>query len=873
MRTLRAWFLRFTGLFHKERRDQDLAQEIESHLQMHIEDNLRAGMTPEEARRQALIKFGGVESTKESYRDRRGIPVLETLWQDIRFGLRVLRKSPGFTSVVLLTLALGIGANTAIFSVLNAVVFRPLPYNQPDQLVQLWEDPSGKGSGQNSVSGGVFADWRDQSQCFQHVSALWGIEGNLTGGDQPEWLKGAQVSADFFDLLRVKPILGRTYSQEEGQPGHEQVVILNYALWQRRFGGETTILNQTIRLGGQSYTVIGVLPPDFQFPWRNAQYWIPFGWGSAWWHRNRENNRLQVFGRLKPGVTVDQARAEVNALTDRLKPAYPRYKQAWGATIFPLHESLVGDVRLPLFALMAAVSFVLLISCVNVSNLMLARTAARQRELAVRAALGASRCRLTRQLLAESVTLGIAGGVLGVLLAFVGMDILVALGPQDLPRLQEVRIDGSVLAFSSVASLLAGILCGLAPIWGASRLNLDRTLKEGGRSSFARSHQRLSRGLEIAEVGLAFMLLVGGGLFLRSFQGLYSTDPGFKPDHLLTMQLNLPEFKYPNGESRARLFRDVIAHVEALPGVKSASVSTGLPFEDTHDNGVVLRGRPASEYFGADYDFVTSDHFQTLGIPLLKGRTFAATDNENKTPVAIVSAAFVRVCLPHEDPIGKHIIENGQQEMEIVGVVGDIRSHALALPPKPQYYKPMATTDWTNFNLFVRTTTDPQMLAEPVRKSILAVDPDQPVANVRTMTGVVSESVSGESFLMFLTGSFGLVALSLATVGVYGVMAYAVTLRTQETAVRLALGARPVDVLALVLRRGMTTVAIGLAFGLGGTLALTRFLQSLLVKVSPTDAVTISAVMLVLASAAALACYLPARRAARTDPIEALRCE
>jgi predicted permease len=873
MRTLRAWFLRFAGLFHKERRDRELAQEIESHLQLHIEDNIRSGMTPAEARRQALIKFGGVESAKESYRDRRGIPFLEALWQDIRFGLRMLRKSPGFTSVVLLTLALGIGANTAIFSVLNAVVFRPLPYNQPDQLVQLWEDPSGKGSGQNSVSGGVFADWRDQSQCFQHVSALWGIEGNLTGGDQPEHLKGAQVSADFFDLLQVRPILGRTYLPEEGQPGHEQVVILNYALWQRRFRGETSILNQTIRLGGQSYTVVGVLPPDFQFPWRNAQYWIPFGWGSAWWHRNRENNRLQVFGRLKPGVTVDQARAAMNALTERLKPAYPRYKKEWGATIFPLHESLVGDVRLPLFALMGAVSFVLLISCVNVSNLILARTAGRQRELAVRAALGASRWRLTRQLLAESATLGIGGGVLGVLLAFVGRNILVTLAPQDLPRLQEVWIDGSVLAFSSVASFLVGILCGLAPAWGASRLNLDRTLKEGGRSSFARSHQRLSRGLAIAEVGLALMLLVGGGLFLRSFQGLYSTDPGFKPDHLLTMQLNLPEFKYPSGQSRDRFFRELVARVEALPGVKSASVSTGLPFENTHDNGVVLRGRPASEYFGADYDFVTAEHFQTMAIPLLKGRTFTATDSENKAHVAIVSQAFVNACLPHEDPIGKHIIENGQQEIEIVGAVGDIRSHFLALPSKPQYYKPMAATDWTNFNLFIRTTTDPLSFAEPVRKTILTADPDQPVTNVRTMTGVVSASISGPRFLMFLTGSFALVALLLATLGVYGVMAYAVTLRTQETGVRLALGARPVDVLALVLRQGMTTVAVGLICGLAGALALTRFLRGILFGVSPTDPLAIAGVALVLAVAAALACYLPARRAARTDPIEALRCE
>ena len=863
----------FRNLLRKKTTEQALDDELQSAVEQLTEEKMKEGLSPSGARRQALIELGGVEQVKEDVRAIRMGRFLEDFAKDLRFALRTLAKFPGFTAAAVLTLALGIGANTAIFSVLNAVVLQPLPYSRPDQLVQLWEDPSGKSSGRNSVSGGVFADWRDQSQSFQQISALWGIEGNLTGGDQPERLKGAQVSADFFDLLRIRPILGRTYLPEEGQPGHEQVVILNHALWQRRFGGETSILNQTVRLDGRTYTVIGVLPPDFQFPWRNAQYWIPFGWGSAWWHRNRENNRLQVFGRLKPGMTVDQARAEMNALTARLKPAYPKYKKGWGATVAPLHESLVGDVRFPMFALMEAVSLVLLLSCVNVSNLTLVRAAGRQRELAVRAALGASRWRLTRQLLAETLALGVGGGVLGVLLALWGRDILVALGPQDLPRLQEVRIDGSVLAFTLAASLLAGILCGLAPAWSASKLDLDRTLKEGGRSCFARSHHRISRGLATTEVALALILLVGGGLFLRSFQGLYSTDPGFKPDHLLTMQLDLPELKYPNGESRDRFFREVTRRVEALPGVKSASVSTGLPFENTHDNGVVLRGRPGSEYFSADYDFVTSGYFQTMGIPLLKGRTFAATDNDNKAPVAIVSEAFVRVCVPHEDPIGKRMIENGRQEMEIVGVVGDIRSHALALPSKPQYYKAMATTDWTDFNLFVRTTTDPQALADPVRTTILAVDPDQPVANLRTMTGVVSESISGESFLMFLTGSFGLVALLLASIGVYGVMAYVVTLRTQETGVRLVLGARPVDVLALVLRQGMTTAAVGLAFGLGGALGLTRFLRSLLFKVSPTDPVTIAAVMLLLAGAAALACYLPARRAAKLDPLAALRNE
>jgi predicted permease len=785
----------------------------------------------------------------------------------------MLRKKPGFTAAAVVTLALGIGANAAIFSVLNAVALRRLPYDQPDQLVQLWEDPTGTGSGRNSVSGGVFTDWRQQSQAFQQISALWTIEGNLTGNDQPERLSGARVSAEFFDLLRVKPILGRTFLAQEDQPGHEQEVLIDHALWQRRFNGQTTILNQMIYLDGQACTVIGVLPPTFRFPLCKAEYWIPFGWGSAWWHQSRENNRLQVFARLRPGVTVDQARAQMRTITERLRPAYPAYKKDWGVTVGLLSESIIGDVRRPLLALMAAAGFVLLIACVNVANLTLVRTAARQRELALCSALGAGRWRLIRQRLVESLLLALCGGLLGVGMAFWGRDLLVAVSPQDLPRLQDVQVDARVLGFSLALSLATGILCGLAPARNALRLSLNDILKEGGRTALVGSPQRMSKVLIASEVALASILLVGAGLFTRSLQRLYSIDPGLEPAPVLTMQLRLPESRYPTGESRDRFFSQVLERIDALPGVEAAGVSTGLPFEGGHDNGVVLRGRPNTEYFGADYDFATPRYFEAMAIPLLKGRLFAEADGMLSPLPTIVNQAFVRKCLPDEDPIGKRIIENGRLEMEIVGVVGDVRGRFVALPSRPQYYKPMRATDWGNFNLFVRTRGDPLWLVLPVRKSILAQDPDQPIARPRTMTGVLSESLSGAGSLTVLSGGFSLLALLLAALGVYSVMAYGVTRRTREIGVRLAMGARRTDVIALVLRQGMTIVAIGLVLGLAGALVVTRFLASLLYEVKPHDPVTLLAVAALLASIAVVACYLAARRAARIDPMAALRCE
>jgi predicted permease len=794
---------------------------------------------------------------------------VNALMNDLKYGLRTLAKSPGFAAIAILTLALGIGVNTAIFSVLHAVVLRRLPFDRPEQLVQLWEDPSGKGSGRNSVSGGVFADWRQQSQSFQQISALWRVEANLTGGDQPERLSGAQVSTAFFDLLGVRPVFGRTFLAEEERPGHEQVVILGHSLWQRRFGARPGLLGQTLSLDGRPYTVVGILPAGFEFLSADIEYWTPFGWGSTWWHQSRENNRLRVFARLKAGVTIDQARSEMQGVTDRLRPVYPGYKKEWGVTLDPLRDSLVGGVRPPLLALMGAAGFVLLIACVNVANLVLVRAASRQRELGVRVALGAGHWRLMQQLLAEGLVLALAGGLLGGLLAFWTLDLLVAACPQDLPRLAQVRVDGRVLAFSLVLSVVTGLVCGLVPAWNALRLGATGVLKEAGRGP----SQGLSRALVAMELALALMLLGGAGLFARSFQRLYSIDPGFDSARVVTFQLKLPESKYPTGESRDRFFRDSLERIATLPGVAAAGASTGLPLEGGHDNGVVLKGRPGSEYFGADYDFATAGYFQAMRIGLLKGRLFTEADSGRRPVVTVVNEAFVRQCHSGKDPIGQHIIENGQVEMEIIGVVADVRGRSLAYAARPQYYKPMAVTDWSDFHLFVQTAGDPLSAIDPVRKAVFDVDPDQPIARPRTMAAVLSGSISGEGFLMALTGGFSLVAVALAAIGVYGVMAYAVDRRTQEIGVRLALGAQQKDILSLILRQGIVTAAVGLALGLAGTWVLGRLLKGLLFEIGPMDPVTIMTVVVILALVAALACVVPARRAAKIDPMEALRCE
>src|SRR5262245_39346690 len=869
LRQLRGWLMRLCSFFHREQREREFVEELESHLAMHIEDNLRAGMSPEEARRRALIKLGGVALTQESHREQRGLPMLETLLQDIRFGLRVLRKQPGFSLIAIVTLALGIGANTAIFSVVNGVLLKPLPYDQPGQLVQLWEDP-GAGTRKNRIAPGAVLDWREHNTVFESLSVLDTTTLNLTGACEPERLSGVRLSANGLDILRARPLLGRTFAPDEDQPGKEKVVVLTHRLWQRRWSGDTSIIGRTVQLGGEGYTVIGVLPPNF-LPWETAEFVTPYVF-SPQAAQQRGMHFLRAFARLKPGVSVAQAQDELNAIAQQLKPLYPATKKDWGVTIVPLHEEITGQIKPTLLLLLGAVALVLLIACANVVNLLLARASARQRELAVRSALGAHSWRIVRQLLTESLLLSLLGALGGLLLAYGSLNALTRLIAVNLPRAQEVNLDLRVLGFTLLVSLVTGLAFGLAPAWQTARLNLNDTLKEGGCGLLVNARNRLRGGLVVAEVALALMLLVGAGLLLKSFIRLSNVPLGFNPQNVLTMQITLPEQKYPDAARRSAFFERAIQRIEALPGVEAAGLTWTLPVTGgPPSTGFKIEGRKSAPEGGdADFDYCTPHFFRALGIPLLKGRVFEASDTAESPRVVIVNEALARAYFPDEEPLGQRLrIEN--ESCEIVGVVGDWRSRGLAEKIRPRYYLPQPFSKWGSGSLIIRTAGAPLTMAESVRKAILAVDAEQPVANLRTLEDVITTSIAQRRLTLRLIGLFAVLALLLAAIGLYGVMGYVVTLRANEIGIRLALGAQTRDVLRMVIRQGMTLVGIGLIIGLIGAFSLTRFIATQLYEMSAVDPATFALVSLLLTGVALLACYIPARRATKVDPLTALR--
>jgi len=871
LRQLRGWLMRLFGLFRHKRREREFAEELESHLAFHIEDNLRAGLSPEEARRMALIKLGGVALTQELHREQGGLPMLETFWQDLRFGVRMLIKQPGFSLIAILTLALGIGANTAIFSVVNGVLLKPLPYDQPGQLVQLWEDP-GSGTRKNRIAPGAVLDWREHNTVFESLSVLATTTLNLTGAGEPERLSGVQLSANGLDILRARPLLGRTFAPDEDQPGKEKVVVLTHRLWQRRWSEDAAIIGRTVQLGGEGYTVIGILPPNF-LPWETAEFVTPYVF-SPQAAQQRGIHFLRAFARLKPGVSVERAQAELNAIAQRLKPLYPASKKDWGVTVVTLHEEITGQIKPTLFLLLGAVALVLLIACANVANLLLARASARQRELAVRSALGAHAWRIVRQLLTESLLLALLGALGGLLLAYGSLDALTRLIAINLPRAQEVSLDLRVLGFTLLVSLVTGLAFGLAPAYQSARLNLNDTLKEGGRGLLANARNRLRGGLVVAEVALALMLLVGAGLLLKSFIRLSNVPLGFNPQNVLTMQITLPEQKYPDAARRSAFFEQALERIEALPGVEAAGLTWTLPVAGgPPSTGFKIEGRKSAPEGGdADFDYCTPHFFRALGVPLLKGRSFDARDTAASPRVVIVNEALVRAYFPNEEPLGQRL-QIEKESWEIVGVVGDWRSRGLTEKVNPRYYLPQPFSRFNNGSLIVRTASAPLALAESVRKAILTVDAVQPVANVRTLEDVIATSVAQRRLTLRLIGLFAAIALLLAAIGLYGVMVYVVTLRTNEIGIRLALGAQTRDVLKLVLRQGMTLVGIGLFIGLVGALSLSRLIANELHEVSAVDPTTYALIALLLAVVALLACYLPARRATKVDPLIALRHE
>ena len=805
------------------------------------------------------------------------------MWDDLRHAFRGLRRNPGFATVAVLTLALGIGANTAIFSVVNAVLLTPLPYPEPDRLVMAWE--SENDGSPTLVSPANFVDWTEQSETCSHIAALRGWDANLSGVDEPERLRGAMVTSELFNALGVAPLAGRTFLPEEDQPGRNRVVVLSYGLWQRRFGADPQIVGTSVAINGVNRTVIGVMPPQFKLPLvtiqkapEQSEIWTPWGMDANYTKR-RDLGQLHVIARLNPNVTVDQAQTEFTAISERANTEAVAGRRI-NAQVIPLHRNLVGDVRSALLVLLGAVGFVLLIACSNIANLLLARAATRQREMAIRAALGASRWRIVRQLLTESVLLAMLGGLLGLLLALWSTDALVALSPADLPRLEEIGIDLNVLGFAFTTALVTGIAFGLAPAWQSSKSDLNKALKEGGRSSTSGlGRRRLRSILIVSQLALTFMLLVGAGLMIESFVRLSSVDAGFDAQNVLTMAISLPGARYPENEQQAAFFKQVSTRVESLPGVQSVGAISAIPLTGWQNTtSFAIEGRNEKSET-EELHAASPGYFRAMGIPLLRGRAFNEQDHATAERVVIVSEGLVRRYWPDEDPIGKHIQMGGDSRepwRTIVGIVGDIKQSGLDSESTREYYISYLQDTWGmtwDMTLVVRTKDNPLSHISAIQNQVKAVDKDLPVYNVRTMEQLRERSAAPQRFQMLLLGSFAAGALILAMVGLYGVMSYAVTQRTHEIGIRMALGAGKREVLSMVLGEGLTLALIGVAIGLAGSLALTRTLTSLLYEVSAIDPLTLVATPLLLAGVALGACFIPARRAAKVDPMVALRYE
>ncbi len=796
---------------------------------------------------------------------------------DLRFAIRQLLKNPGFTAVAVLTLALGIGTTTAVFSIVDTVLLKPLPFDEPGQLVQVWEAP-GRGQ-RNWASPGAFLDWKEHGSVFEDLSLLDGRELNLTGEGEPERVSGLGMSASGLRILRLRPLLGRVFAPDEDQPGKDRVVVLGDGFWQRRFGGDGSVVGRTIQLNDQSYTVIGVLAPT-ALPWGPTDFVVPIAVSPSAVNE-RGSHWLQAFGRLKPDETVERAGTMMSAVAARLRPLYPAWKQSWGTTLVPLHEQITGKVKPTLLVLFGAVGCVLLIACGNVANLLLAKSASRQKEMAVRAALGASRWRVIRQLLAESLVLSLAGALLGVLLAFWCVGALRGLDVVNLPRVQELGLDFRVLGFAVLVSLLVGVAFGLMPALHTARTALNDMLKDGARNSGSAAKNRVRSGLIVAEVALSLVLLLGAGLLLNSFVRLSHVPPGINPRNVLTMQLTLPEKKYPDAARRTEFFERSLERIKALPGVEAAGVVGKRPVGGgSMDTTFTIAGRsdaPPNGH-GVDFDFCTPDYFQAAGIPLRMGRFFAWSDKVGSSRVVIINEALARRHFPDQQPLGQRIhigasagkIDEG---WEIVGVVGDVRQHGLGKDVRPCVYRPQSFSFMSGGNLLVRTAGAPLTLAESVRKAILEIDPTQPVANIRSMENALTDSMAERRFILLLLGGFAGTALLLAAIGLYGVIAFAVSQRTREIGIRMALGASRRSVLRLVLGSGMRLVGLGIVLGGAAALGLTRLLSQLLYGVEPTDPATFTSVALLLLLVSLLASLIPARRAARVDPMVALRTE
>ena len=806
---------------------------------------------------------------------------METLWQDLRFGVRLMLSKPGFALIAIVSLALGIGANTAIFSLVDAVLLRPLPFREPERLVIVWEDASSIGFPRNTPAPANYADWKSQNRVFEDMAALSWQSYNLTEDGEPERVEAQAVTANFFSLLGIKPELGRTFSQEEDQPGRNRVVLVSHGLWQRRFGGDPAFVGREILLNGEKRTVLGVMPPGFQFLAKDTGLWVPIAF-SPGQLANRDGHYLTVVARLKPGVTTAQAGADIAGISERLRRDYPQSNFGLGSLVISLREQLAGDVRLALIVLLVAVGFVLLIACANIANLLLSRGAARHREIAVRSALGAGRGRIVRQLLTESVVLAAAGGIAGLIFASWSFSFLKQIIPDSMSLNATVGIDARVFGFTLLLSLLTGIIFGLAPALQAAKVDLNEALKlSGGRSGTGTGHRRMRGALIVTEVALALVLLVGAGLLIQTFVRLRALDIGLNPENVLTLRTTLPLGKYGELAKRTAFYQQVLERVRSVPGVVSAGYTTAVPLTwKGGTNSFTVEGHEPGPGQDANFRQVSPGYMETIGIKLREGRYLTDRDDSQAQPVAIINATMARQFWQGENALGRRFKNDGDESQRwftVVGIVGDVKEMGLEAPAKPEMFFPYQQMGGTLWNiprdLIVRTTGDPLSITPALRQAIWSVDSSQPISNIRTMDEILAEEVAQRRVGMTMLVAFATLALLLASLGIYGVISYSVTQRTQEIGIRMALGASRGDVLRLVMTDGLRLAATGVAIGLGAAFAMTRLMAGLLYGVSASDPRTLAVVTVLLTAVALLACYVPARRATKVDPMIALRYE
>lgn len=874
--------IRLRALFRRDAVENELDAELRFHFDRQVEKFVQSGLSLQEARRRARLTIGGSEKIKEECREARGVHFLEALAQDVRYGLRVLGKNRGFTAVTILTLALGIGANTAIFSVVYAVLLQPLPYRDASQLVVLNEQTPKVG--QVAASYPNFLDWRAQSHAFSQTVAVCSIGLNLAGVSQPETVSGEAVSPAFLSMIGVRPFLGRDFSASEENAGTAPVALVSYDLWRSHLGGDPNALGRTITLDGRSFTVIGVLPPNFRAPDRTDVI-VPIGF---WATNNPEladrgdRRDMEAVGRLAPGITLTQARAEMEGIAARLAKAYPATNDRFGILLSPIRDKFVGNMRPAILILFGAVIFVLLIVCANVANLFLVRSAARTREMALRMALGATRTRIVGQMFTESLILAFLGAVLGLALAIGGIHGITQLIPTEMLSGATVNLNLPVLVFAAAVAVLAAFIFGLVPAVHSTHPDVQSELKEGGRPATAAAKQNNLRGaLAIVEISLALILLVGAGLMTKSLYRLMEVNPGFRPERVLTMEMNLRTQQYSKDPAILNFWQQLLDRVAALPGVESAAVATVTPLTGFHSRSdIAIEGMPPAkpgDHPHPDVHIVSSGYLTTLGIPLLRGRTFTDADSEKAPRVAMINLMVAKRYFPAENVIGKRFTfaEAGDKNnwITIVGVVGDTKLYGLANPARLEVYVPFRQSPTSGMQFIVKSAADPTALTSAIRGVVASIDKDQPIFAISTMNDLVSNSISTRRITLILLGLFSALALILAAIGIYGVISYSVAQRTHEIGVRMALGARRGDVMRMVLKQGVTISLAGVVVGLAVSIGLARLMSSLLFSVSANDPLTFAGVALLLMAVAILACYVPARRATKVDPMVALRWE